>query len=352
MRQLALLLSFLLLACGGGLVPDRNKDCREEGRCGVRTYASGDAMARTYVRDSADCRQSEACTVEGRCHYVPDTSDACVGLTDLDCQASERCATEGACTVDLSGRRCITLPSGCAQADACQELGLCNYKHAEGCVLEGPTDCEMPCRIEGRCDLVDGVCVAGTEQDCAASAHCKGRGRCGLNQGRCVATEAGCQDSSMCALNGWCSVGGDAESGPADWCDDAVGVCDEACWASGRCSYEDAYCQPGSQADCEGALECTLSGRCEKSGHLCAVTQAGCEASLECQAFGRCTLDWGRCVNPDAQDSARAYSCLATPECKERGACLATPDGACVTAEEAGLEPWLPPPWPGNPLPR
>lgn len=352
------LLALLLLACGGncgGFVPDLAEDCRTEGKCGRRTYSSGDALVRNYVRDSADCAQSEACSIEGRCHYNPDLSEEyCVALTDEDCRQSEGCRLEGKCAVTERGK-CRIEPTGCQRHEGCAEEGNCVYPTAQRCD-PGPVDCKQACRMEGACTLRDGVCVATSDEDCEASHFCWMGGQCALDGDRCTVSAEGCADSSMCELNGWCEPATSVDGEPADWCEDGVGVCEVTCWGAGRCDFIDGICQVTDAQQCLDSVHCAVEGRCSYGERFCYVNQAGCEDSLECAAFGRCDDHMGTCVDKSLprEDwfTHRGSWCLAKPECWEGGACLSHPDGRCLTAEEAGLDPWTPPEWPGNPLPR
>lgn len=351
-RWLLAALALLLLGCGG-LWPDLAEDCRTEGKCGRRTHAAGDALARTYVRDSQDCAQSLACTVEGRCQYNPDLSqEFCVALTDEDCRQSEACRTTGACAVTETGQ-CRIEPTGCQRHEGCVEGGRCVYPTAQRCD-PGPVDCTQACRMEGACTLREGVCVATSDADCEASHFCWLGGQCVLAGDRCTVDDASCAESSMCELNGWCEAATTVDGDPADWCTDGVGVCDTTCWADGRCELVDGHCQNDEAEDCAASMECLLKGRCAKGLRQCFVDQAGCEASLECEAFGRCEDHMSTCVDKSLprEEWFTGGWCLYERGCKEEGRCLSHPDGRCLTAEEAGLDPWTPPPWPGNPLPR
>ena len=350
------LVALLLLACGGncaGFVPDLAEDCRTEGKCGRRTHATGDALVRNYVRDSADCAQSEACAVEGRCQYNPDLSqEYCVALTDEDCRQSEECAELGKCAVTEHGK-CRIEPTGCQRHEGCATEGNCVYPTAQRCD-PGPVDCTQACRMEGACTLQDGICVATSDADCQASHFCWLGGQCLLEGDRCTVDDASCAASSMCELNGWCEQAMGVDGSAGDWCTDGVGVCEVTCWASGRCDLVDGHCQNADAEDCAASMECLVRGRCRQGVRQCFVSQEGCEASLECAAFGRCEDHAGTCVNKGhpREKWFTAGGCLWKRECTEGGACLTDENHVCLTAEEAGLEPWEPPPWPGNPLPR
>ncbi|EDM77224.1 hypothetical protein PPSIR1_26783 [Plesiocystis pacifica SIR-1] len=340
---LCALVSGLIGACisdCGGLNPDCEAKCAASGECGRRTYRAGDGFARCYVRDSKDCAQSELCAAEGRCHlYDGITPDRCVALTDLDCRASTACASEGKCSLGHLGE-CAIEPSACARTDACREAGVCNYEHAKGCV-EALPDCKLACRLEGACELRDGVCVATSDANCRASSRCRGEGQCTLEGDRCVATDEDCAASVMCEMNGWCAAvdGGDG-------CYDGRSACGALCWARGDCARIDGVCQPESDDHCRDSVECAVAGRCAIGGRpavLCgAMDDTHCEQSLECQAFGRCTRSGITC-SVDGRMTPMS-GCIRRPECASEGRCLTTNEGACVTAVEAGLPDWQPPP--------
>ena len=339
-----------MLACGGncgGFVPNLAEDCRVHGKCGRRTYAAGDALTRNYVRDSADCQQAEACTLHGRCTYDPDVDkEYCVALTDLECQQSEGCRTEGVCAID-ERNQCRAEPTGCQQSEACTDEGRCWYDR--GACIEGPVDCSEACHLEGACTEVDGVCRATQASDCEASHFCRYGGQCELDDGRCVATPDTCPTSWWCENNGTCTHTG------GDGCYDGVGVCDTTCWGGGRCDFIDGHCQTTDPQQCLDSVECTVIGRCDPAQiHCFNNTDASCAGSLECQAFGRCETHAGTCVDkslPREDWFSFRAGCLYTAGCYDEGRCLDGPDKTCMTAEEAGLDPWSPPPWPGNRLP-
>jgi hypothetical protein len=344
------------LACGGncgGFVPNRAEECRTEGKCGMRTYAAGDAITRNYVRDSSDCAQSEACTLEGRCHYAPDASkEFCVALTDLDCRQSQGCKDQGLCSVNERGS-CRIEPTGCQRHDGCIERGECVYPTAQRCD-EGPVECDDACRMEGACTLQDGICVATSDADCEASHFCSNGGQCVLFEDRCVTRDDSCVGSFWCENNGTCTpVRADGETG--DWCYDGVGVCDTQCWARGACAFIDGHCQTDDVADCLDSVECVVAGRCSYLNGICYVGSDDCEDSMACAAFGRCTNHAGTCVDTSLPrenwfDHGGAY-CTALAACWDEGACLTQDRDTCVRPEDVGLDPWRPPPWPGNRLP-
>ena len=324
----------------GGLNPDCKPKCAAKGECGRRTYRAGDGFARCFVRDSKDCAQSEICEAEGRCHLHDGlTPDRCVALSDLDCRASTQCASEGKCSLGPLGS-CVIEPSACARMDACREAGVCNYEHAKGCV-EGEARCELACRLEGACTSKEGVCVATNDADCRASSQCRGAGQCTLEGDRCVAADADCAASTMCEMNGWCAA---LEGG--DGCYEGRTACGATCWARGDCARIDGVCQPESDAECEASVACKVAGRCAIGGRpavMCGATEdRHCEQSLECEAYGRCTRSGIACASGERR--APMSGCVGRPECAQEGRCLTTDEGACVSAAEAGLPDWRPPP--------
>lgn len=311
--------------------------CEAVGECGKRTYRAGDSGVRCYVRSSDDCAQSRACEDEGRCHlYDGIRPDHCVALTDLDCRASTECTADGKCSLGSFGE-CKTAFSACARTDACRDSGECNYKHGKGCV-EGAAECKFSCISEGACELVDGVCVAGSEAGCRKSMGCAGEGQCALEGDRCVASDTGCAASSTCDLNSSCTAVPDG-----DTCYDGRTACGEMCWVRGDCDRIDGVCQPKTDAHCQASVGCTVTGRCAAQGHMCRATKdKHCEQSLECKAFGRCTRRGGVC-QADGK-SFTSSPCIRKPECAGDGRCLYGDDRSCQTAAQAGLPDWQPPP--------
>jgi MYXO-CTERM domain-containing protein len=349
-RTLALLACMLLPLLGsgcipecGGLNPNCEAKCTETGECGKRTYKAGDAYARCYVRSSDDCAQSQACKQRGACHLYDGIDPGnCVALTDLDCQQSSECAQQGKCSLGDRGR-CVIEPSGCQRTDGCKRDGTCVYAIGGRCVA-GEIDCKQACRLEGACTLQDGVCVATSAEDCQRSHACGHGGQCSLADNRCIAASAGdCATSQMCKLNGWCHA---IEGG--DGCFDGRTECGQLCWERGDCKRIDGTCQPGEASSCAPSLACMVMGQCSVTGRpavMCgAADDADCEQSLECKAFGRCTNEGIMCVGESGRSPSSSVGCLRDPECASKGRCLTNDDGRCVTAVEAGLPDWKPPP--------
>jgi hypothetical protein len=341
------LLAFLPLLDGcipecGGLNPNCDAKCSETGECGKRTYKAGDAFARCYVRSSDDCAQSQACKQHGACQLYDGISPGnCIALTDLDCQQSSECAQHGKCSLGDLGR-CIVEPSGCQRTDGCKRDGTCVYDRGQ--CLAGELDCKQSCRLEGACTLQDGVCVATSADDCRRSNACAHAGQCSLADNRCVAASAAdCEGSQMCKLNGWCYPieGGDS-------CFDGRTECGQLCWERGDCKRIDGTCQPGEESSCAPSLACVVMGQCSVTGKpavMCgADDDADCEQSLECKAFGRCKNEGIMCVGASGRSPSSSVGCLRNPECATKGRCLTDDDGRCVTAVEAGLPDWKPPP--------
>jgi hypothetical protein len=327
----------------GGLNPNCEAKCSEIGECGKRTYKAGDAFARCYVRASEDCAQSQACKQRGACHLYDGIDPGnCVALTDLDCQQSSECAEQGKCSLGDRGR-CVIEPSGCQRTNGCKQAGTCAYEIGGRCAA-GEVDCKQACRLEGACTLQDGQCVATSVDDCQRSHACAHAGQCSLAVNRCVAASAAdCATSQMCELNGWCFAveGGDA-------CYDGRTECGQLCWERGDCKRIDGTCQPGDASSCEPSLACIVLGQCSVTGRpavMCgADDDADCEQSLECKAFGRCTKEGIVCVGDSGRSPSSSVGCLRDPECASKGRCLTDDNGRCVTATEAGLPDWKPPP--------
>jgi hypothetical protein len=343
------LLAFLLLPLGcslpefGGLNPNCETKCSETGECGKRTYKAGDAFARCYVRSSDDCAQSQACKQRGACHLYDGIDPGnCVALTDLDCQQSSECTQDGKCSLGDRGR-CTIEPSGCQRTDGCKRDGTCTYEIGGRCIA-GEIDCKQACRLEGACTLQDGVCVATSADECQRSHACRHAGQCSLADDRCVAaSSADCEVSQMCKLNGWCHA---VENG--DGCYDGHTECGQLCWERGDCQRIDGTCQPGDPSSCEPSLACIVQGQCSVTGRpaiMCGADgSADCEQSLECKAFGRCTNKGIICADASGRSPSSSVGCLRDPECATKGRCLTDDNGRCVTAVEAGLPDWKPPP--------
>lgn len=337
---------FLLGGCVpecGGLNPNCEAKCSETGECGRRTYKAGDAFARCYVRSSEDCANARVCKRSGACHlYDGIDPGKCVALTDLDCRQSSNCAEYGACSLGDRGR-CEVEPSGCQRSQGCRDDDKCIYGPGGGC-SPGKIDCTQACPIEGACTVRDGVCVATSSDDCRRSSNCARSGQCTLAGDRCVAASAAdCEGSSMCELNGWCfAVDG------GDGCYDGRTECGQLCWERGDCKRIDGTCQPEDDCACADSLACIVMGQCSVTGRpavMCGADKsADCESSLECKAFGRCTAKDIHCVDQSGRTPSSSVGCLRDPECANQGRCLTDASGRCVTAAEAGLPDWKPPP--------
>jgi hypothetical protein len=347
-RRMIAALALLLLPLGGcipecgGLNPNCEAKCSETGECGRRTYKAGDAFARCYVRSSDDCAQSQACKQRGACQLYDGISPGnCVALTDLDCQQSSECTQSGKCSLG-DGGKCVLEPSGCQRTDGCKREGTCEYERGQ--CIAGPLDCEQACRLEGACTLQDGVCVATSADDCQRSHACAHGGQCSLADKRCVAAGAAdCERSQMCKLNGWCFP---IKAG--DGCYDGRTECGQLCWERGDCKRIDGTCQPGEASSCAPSLACVVMGQCSVAGSpavMCGADgDADCEPSLECKAFGRCKNEGILCVGESGRSPSSSVGCLRDPECATKGRCLTDDNGRCVTAVEAGLPDWKPPP--------
>ncbi len=155
------LLGCLLGECTGDGNPCTGRAvCTDEGQCGASGHLAGDSHYRCFVRDTNDCRASAACSQEGRCEYDP--------------RVSLRCITPE--------RRPSTTP---AVASVC--------------------DLSSNCARWGRCELVEGACLAVRDEDCKRSLNCVVTGRCSLRDKYCVATsDADCASSLECDLYGRC----------------------------------------------------------------------------------------------------------------------------------------------------
>lgn len=121
----------------------------------------------------------------------------------------------------------------------------------------------------GLCQLVDGMCKAATNADCAQSTVCKVLGRCtarllpgdGTDGGYCViGKDEDCAQSSGCRTEGWC------------WHSEQI--CLE-CPHRARC--EDGacigFCVAKSEADCVKAEKCIKLGPCEYKSGRCRLPE-------------------------------------------------------------------------------
>lgn len=178
-------------ASDGNCIVSSTADCVASLQCpdlGKCTFASGACIA----GGNADCRPSAACYRTGKCDAV---CGECVALTDDDCLRSSGCVDEGFCAA--AGGQCIATVEGCAASKLCYD--------------------------RAHCTPLDGVCTLVTDDDCVVSGQCEHQGRCRFLGTQChtfANTNEECQAMEECSELGWCvSLDGVCGAGSQQDCD-------------------------------------------------------------------------------------------------------------------------------------
>lgn len=219
--------------------------------------------------------------VEARRH------DAARALALQDCRAGLACGAYGSCGVrELEDPSptfiCVaTSNEDCAASTWCSHVGLCALRDG-GCRATAPDHCRRSerCERDGYCTLdpTEGQCRP-TAEDCRAGPPCRREGRCSLVGGECAA--AGPLD---CAQRPDCP-------GPAD------------------CAVQNGRCQP-----CRLSELCRHDGLCTANGERCvAANEADCAPSVVCAKSCRCTADDGECIATVPAPKVRCKGCAPCP---------------------------------------
>ncbi len=355
LRLLSILLPLLLCGCGTlwdaglSLRCGRSDECAERGECGVRTWRAGDRGWRCVVESADDCADASVCREEGRCGFDPHIDEeACIAAEPAHCLESAECAAEGRCALGAAGA-CVTSEQGCRDSAACAEDDRCAPRDEGFCSrawADAVTWCDEACRSEGACERDGEACRVVKADDCRASDGCRDHGRCVLDPvaGVCIAgSDADCAASTAC-VEGLgdgtrpCTLRGAR-------CADARSACERSphCLTRGDCVPMEGTCAP-SDDSCPGSVECLVEGRCVHINHLCLpMDESHCEASLHCAAFDRC--QFGSWLVHQCSDGSGIYpsfyGCAVDP-CLDEGRCLQDGAGVCHTPAELGLDDPLP----------
>ena len=159
-------------------------------------------------------------------------------------------------------------------------------------------DCTDPCEVKGRCQALDGQCVATTDSDCWNSLDCKLAALCSAApDGTCkVMKDEDCKRGLQTSSQGHGKASG------------------------GTCVLDDCTKAYAHRSACNRKGLCTpVKGKC------IAETDADCEASQGCLFNGLCTAKQGVCIASREEDCAAALRCNKCVVCHE--ACAETCDG-------------------------
>jgi hypothetical protein len=141
------------------------------------TAAGSVAPGSGIVRSDEDCRRSRACREFGAC---AERAGRCYAKTDADCARSMFCKQAGQCKVHKD--RCVI---AAASDDDCRRDHGANGRN--------------PCKLSGYCTARDGVCLAGSDEDCRQSMACSQSATCTAKDGECVLASAkDCEQSVLC----------------------------------------------------------------------------------------------------------------------------------------------------------
>ena len=161
-------------------------------------------------------------------------------------------------------------PPSCRDAPECKKMGKCTVGPKRVCIIASDADCQQsdPCRIEGRCSFKDKRCVAGSNEECQASEHCQKAGLCEAVDGACVnlAREFQPACAGPCRADGLCVQRG------------------------GKCvALSDYHCRSSSDTKPDPESVCAREGRCTARGDVCvAASDEDCAKSAACRRAGRC----------------------------------------------------------------
>jgi len=259
-----------------------------------------------------------------------DTRECPVVQCELACKMEGRCSVKGDLCVASSDK-------DCQRGEVCRSLGKCMSDGGGVCAWKGAAkaDCSAganPCREWGLCTPKGGKCVAGSDEDCAKSRHCANYGRCTARDGRCVVSAT---EEIPCK----------AARGPAGM---------EPCREHGHCTAKDGVCVAATDEDCKQSEACKDRGRCKanEAGDCVAESDASCKGSDRCDGHGECSAVEGWCVArtegncalaPPCQEGmteAWCYSGYNDEDCEDGGHCTdwgrcSHKDGWCVADSDS-----------------
>ena len=253
---------------------------------------------------------------------------------EVQCEVA--CRMEGRCSVN--GDLCLgSSDADCKRGQACKFLGKCASVSGGDCGWRAANKeaCSAganPCREWGYCTVKEGMCVAGSDADCAGSRHCANYGRCTARGGKCVVSAS---EERPCK----------AARGPSAM---------EPCREHGHCTAKDGVCVAATDEDCKQSEACKDRGRCKANaaGDCVAESDASCKGSDRCDGRGECAAVDGWCVGrtegkcvlaPPCKDGIGegwCYSGHDDDDCKDGGHCndfgrCSFEDGWCVAASDA-----------------
>ena len=219
-----------------------SKHCEYFGQCSA---VNGECIA---TKDE-DCRKTISCKTYGWCSAV---DGVCKVAKDKDCvdiQKISNCESKGV-------NHCSAVDGLCVVTDK-----YCEAMNSSECLCENPTDCKAvngtcwgKCEVEewlkkdpcikgkwmiGRGTLVNGVCRATKNKDCAKTSGCKDGGECSAVNGECIAmSDKDCRKSDQCKTFGHCS----AVNGVCLTMSDKDCAKSSQCRREGFCSYSEGNC--------------------------------------------------------------------------------------------------------------
>ncbi len=226
---------------------NKRKDCQRYGRCTVRTnHPRLRHDYECYAATKGDCRSSEVCKEDGRCH--PSEMGECVRKEDLKehlCAPHPDCAAYGHCA-SVQGTCVATKPEHCERSLRCTTQGLCSLGGYYGTSCHATTEAQCRqstgCEIAGMCELNEGIlfthgCRIGkSDAACQKTLVCTEYGRCHRRP------EQGCPNGDKCPHHYCAQQEDEASTQPCTkrlYNDEAL----KACTPDGRCILnKDAQC--------------------------------------------------------------------------------------------------------------
>lgn len=295
---------------------------------------SDDCILYSACSTAAECDDANACTADscdasGVCVYTAQYGAEC--SDGLFCTGPESCNVLGFCQANESPLNCTDGVS--CTIDSCNELGdVCvhdprNSLCDDGAYCSGVETCDplagclagtspncgdtVACTVDSCDEVADGCSHAPSDIACDDGAWCTGVESCDASAGCSAGTAPNCDDSVACTV---------------DTCQEATDSCshrpdDRACGDGLFCNGTEscnplAGCAPGSPADCDDAVGCTID-TCNEEADVCvnAPYNTACDDDLFCNGVevcdpvAGCQIGTEPCIGP-AVCSEEANACL------------------------------------------
>lgn len=292
---------------------------------------AGETIAFTVCLAFQQCWQKN-CGDDG-CGGVCGTCDPAQVCDVGVCSDTQSCATYATCLAgcvdDACRQHCARVPVVCPAPDGCHGEPACN--DATGTCEYPVLDDGTPCDDGDLCTRLDecaaGVCVGSDPVQCAEADACNNAGVCNRRTGECAVKPKNrgtdCDDGDACTREDECNGKG-ACVGTAYTCDVLACQASSTCDGTGGCATAPA---PFGDA-CDDGDPCTTGDACDGTG-ACAGVSLACEPPA-CMTNARCEA--GECrFDPAAADTAcdDGDPCTLGDTCDGAGTCAGTVDPTC-----------------------